>query len=90
MSVIGTLSGGIVGWIICRVTAKVRRKTFDPLPGISLGAGVGAVALACHWDIENAMAGALTGVGVGAVLGPVLFLAMAGMVSVLARPRRGD
>ncbi len=90
VAVVGTLSGGIVGWVIWRVASKVKRKTFDPLPGIILGAGVGAVVHACYWDVENAKVGALTGGGVGAVLGPVLFLAMAGMVSLLARPRRGD
>ncbi len=84
---VGTLSGGIVGWIIGRLAANVRRKDVDPVPGIILGAGVGAVALACHWDTENATAGALTGAGTGAVLGPVLFLAMAGVFYFLARPR---
>jgi hypothetical protein len=85
---VGTLSGGIVGWLIWWLSGKVRLQVVGPVAGIFLGASVGAVASACYSDTEKALTGALVGAGIAAILGPLLLLALTGILVLLLNPKQ--
>lgn len=89
---LGAILGALGGWFFTR--AILRRgllgRLLGRVLGVVLGACLGATVLALRRDQAAALPGMAWGVGVGAVVGPLLFLGVVKMVKTLPRRRYGE
>ena len=85
----GSLIGGIVGRLLGEFLAKWKRRGMTPLGGMVVGAGVGAVVLACCRDQETALQWAVHGAWVGGGSAVVLLLGIGVFLTQILRAPRG-
>lgn len=83
----GAISGAVVGWLVAR--AIIRRspsaRLLGGLGGVVLGTFIGVVLWAVNLNQPKALIGLVWGLGVGAVVGPLLLLLFVGMLNRLPR-----
>jgi hypothetical protein len=83
----GAISGAVVGGVVAR--AIVRRspliRLLSGLAGVVLGTFIGVVLWAINLNQPKALVGLVWGLGIGAVVGPLLLLLFVGMLNRLPR-----
>jgi hypothetical protein len=83
----GSLPGGLIGWIVGRFGVRPERRLLAKVLGASWGACIGVISVCYLRDSEAAVAGAMRGLGLGALDGVVLVLLFFVALSLLP-PRR--
>ena len=86
---LGALIGGLGGWLFARAISQRDYRFRNGLLGVFLGACLGVVVLALQRDQVAALPGTMLGAGIGAVIGPILFLALIGTLNSLP-PTQGN
>ena len=83
----GAISGAVIGWFVAR--AVVRRspsaRLLGGLAGVVLGTFLGVVLWAVNLNQPKALVGLVWGLGIGAVVGPLLLLMVIGALNLLAK-----
>lgn len=82
---LGALSGAIGGWFFGRFISQRDYRFHYELLGVFMGACIGAVVLTLRQDETAALPGASWGLGIGAIIGPLLFLLFIGTLYSLPR-----
>ena len=91
---LGAILGAICGWVLARALLALRpgilRRFLVGIAGAVAGMLLGAVLWAIRLNQTAALTGAAWGVGIGAVVGPLLLLLFVAALSSLPYIRRSD
>ena len=87
---LGAIIGGAGGWFCGRSIAQHDYRFRHGLLGVFLGACIGTVVLSLRQNEPAMLPGTIWGVGIGAIVGSLLFLLPIGILHSLPRMHRGD
>ncbi len=80
---LGALIGGLGGWFFARAISERDYRFRNGLLGAYLGPCLVVVVLTLQRDQVAALPGAIWGLGIGAIIGPILFLLLMGTMDLL-------
>ncbi len=83
----GAISGAVLGWFVARAIARrgPSIRLLSGLVGVVLRTFIGVVLWAVNLNQPKALVGLAWGLGIGAVVGPLLLLIFVGMLNRLPR-----
>ena len=87
---LGALIGAVGGWFCGRSISRQDYRFRNGLLGVFMGACIGTVALALRQNQAAALPGTIWGMGIGAIVGPLLFLLFIGTLCSLPHTYGSD
>ena len=88
---LGAIFGAVCGWVLARAILALRhgilRRFLVGIVGAVVGLQLGAVLWAIRLNEARALTGTGWGLGIGAVVGPILLLLLIGMLRSLPHAR---